>query len=249
MALAGYGEHGRGKGWNTKDVSNDFETKVLDHDRDVEFYVDAMDVDETNQIVSAANITRVFDEEHAIPEVDAYRYSKLYSEFVNEFGGTVDTTALTEANILQIFDKQMEEMDDAGVPQEGRILYLTPATRTLLKNAEQIQRSLSVTSNNGRVDRIVHSLDDVRIQPVPSARMKTAYDFTDGFVPAAGAKQINMMLIHPRAVIAPIKHSVIYLWAPGTHTSGDGWLYQNRKYWDLFLIENKITGVAINRQA
>ncbi|MDQ4683020.1 hypothetical protein RCF13_25305, partial [Stenotrophomonas maltophilia group sp. RNC7] len=100
-----------------------------------------MDVDETNQVLSAANITGVFNEEQAIPETDAYRYSKLYSEFVAN-GGTVNTTVLTVANILSVFDKMMEDMDEAGVPQSGRILKVTPPVYTMLKNAEGIQRTL-----------------------------------------------------------------------------------------------------------
>jgi len=82
-------------------LANDFELKVLEHDRNVEFYVDAMDVDETNQILSAANITNVFVTEQAIPELDKYRYSKLYSEYV-ALGKTPDTTVPSLENVLQI---------------------------------------------------------------------------------------------------------------------------------------------------
>ena len=99
------------------------------------------------------------------------------------------------------------------------------------------------------MNRAVRSLDDVEMVMVPSSRMKTAYDFSDGAVPAVGAKQINMILIHPRSVIAPIKHAAIYLWPPGSHTGGDGDLYQNRSYTDLFLIERKADGVQINVEA
>ena len=250
LTLGGYKEHSRAGGWNRQDISNDFEIKQLTHDRDVEFYVDAMDVDETNQIVSAANITTTFEEEQAIPELDAYRYSKLYAEYATTFSKTPDATVLTEANILSTFDQYMEDMDDAGVPEDGRILYVTAAVHTMLKQAENIARQIVVNgSNDGAINRAVRSLDGVKIVSVPKSRFKTAYDFTDGFVPAVGAKQINMMLVHPRSVIAVDKHSAIYLWAPGSHTGGDGYLYQNRRYGDLFLIENKLDGIKLNIEA
>lgn len=250
LDLAGYGEHARTGGWNRKDLSNDFETKVLAHDRDVEFYVDAMDIDETNQILSAGNITTTFETEYAIPETDAYRYSKIFYEYTTTFSGTADTTALTAANVLTVFDQFMEDMDEAGVPESGRILYVTAAVNTMLKNAEAVQRNIMVNgSNDGTLNRVVRSLDSVKIVSVPSDRLKTAYDFTTGFVPAVGAKQINMMLVHPRSVIAVNKHNALYLWAPGSHTGGDGWLYQNRQYGDLFLLERKIAGVKINVEA
>lgn len=248
LDLAGYKDHNRAGGWNRQAVNNDYETKVLQHDRDVEFFVDAMDVDETNQVLSAANITNVFVTEQAIPELDSYRYSKLLAEQQN-YGGTPDTTALDINNVLQVFDELMETMDEASVPESGRILYVTPTVHKLLKQAEDIQRTFYVQSGPGRVARAVNQLDDVNVVKVPSDRMKSAYDFTDGFAPGVEAKQINMILVHPSAVLAPIKHSAIYLWAPGSHTHGDGWLYQNRSYTDLFVIERKVDAVQINAEA
>lgn len=248
LDLAGYKDHNRAGGWNRQAVSNDYETKVLQHDRDVEFFVDAMDVDETNQVLSAANVTNTFVQEQAIPELDAYRYSKLYAE-VDNLGGTIDTTALDATNALEVFDELMEVMDEASVPEDGRILYVTPTVHKLLKRSEDIQRNFYVQSGAGRVARAVNQLDDVTIVKVPSARMLSAYDFSDGFAPGVDAKQINMILVHPTAVIAPIKHSAIYLWEPGSHTHGDGWLYQNRSYTDLFVIERKVDAVQINAEA
>jgi len=247
MDVAGYKNHSRAGGWNRQAISNDFELKQLAFDRDVEFYVDAMDVDETNQILSAANTTNVFETEQAIPELDKYRYSKIYADYV-ALGKAPNTTALTTANALQIFDTLMQNMDEAEVPLEGRILYVTPAVNTLLKQAQDMQRFIGVQNNNGTIDRAVRKLDDVTLVQVPSSRMKTVYDFTNGAVPGVGAKQINMILIHPQAVIAPIKHSAIYLWEPGSHTGGDGYLYQNRRYTDLFLINRKADGIQINAE-
>lgn len=245
MDVAGYKDHSRAGGWNRQAISNDFELKVLQHDRDVEFFVDAMDVDETNQILSAANVTNVFETEQAIPELDKYRYSKLYTEMLG-YGGKADTTALTVSNVLHVYDDLMEKMDEASVPQSGRILYATPTVHKLLKQADEMTRFINVQSNNGTVDRVVRKLDDVTLVKVPSDRLKTMYDFTDGAEVGVGAKQINMILVHPSAILAPVKHSAIYLWEPGSHTHGDGWLYQNRRYTDLFVIERKVAGVQMN---
>lgn len=247
LTLTGYKDHSRAGGWNAGSYSNDFDTKQLTHDRDISYYVDAEDVDETNQILSAANITSVFNNTQAIPELDCYRYSKLYADF-KAFGGTPDTTVLTLDNVLDVFDNMMEAMDEAGVPEDGRLLYVTSGVNKLLKQADKITRFISVdkSSASDGINRNVHSLDDVDITKVPSARMKTVYDFTQGFAPGVGTQQINMILVHPTAVLAPIKRNSIYLWAPGTHTNGDGWLYQNRSFTDLFVIGAKVPGVQFN---
>jgi len=249
ITLSGYKDHSRDGSKNRGTVGNTFQAFTLTHDRNIEFYVDEMDVDETNQVLSAANITAVFNQEQAIPELDAFRYSKLYAEFV-ALGGQVDTTPLAEENILQVFDKMMEAMDEAAVPESGRMLKVTPKVYTMLKNAEKIQRYIDVSGGVKNINRNVRSLDDVTIVKVPSDRMKTLYDFTEGFMPGEGAKQINMMLYHPSAILAPVKVADIYLWNKGeTPESAFGYLYQNRMYTDLFVIKPKMSAIAINVEA
>ncbi len=245
IELGGFKDHTRNGGFNRQNVKNDYMTKTLCHDRDVEFFVDTEDVDESNLAVAAANITNTFEEEHAIPEEDCYRISKLYNDYT-ELGKTADKTVLTTKNILSTYDEYMEELDEAEVPLEGRILYTTPAGERLIKNAEDVQKIFSLNGGGNGFMRAVRSLDDVKIQKLPSSRMKTSYNFTDGCVPGASAKQINMIIVHPKSVLACDKHSYIKLWAPGTHTQGDGFLYQLRKYWDLFVVDTRVDGIKIN---
>lgn len=246
ITLSGYKDHTRSIGFNAGNLANTWEAKTLAFDRDIEFFVDAMDVDETNMVASVANIQTVFEEEQAIPETDAYRFSKLFAEFVRK-GGTVNTTTLTTANFLDWFDTAMEKMDDAGVPEEGRLLYLTPAMYKVAKNAQGLTRFMTVNPNDGVVNRKVWDLDDVEIIKVPKARMKTAYNFTDGFVPASSAGQINCIAVHPNSVVARERYAYIKMFAPGTDSrTGDGYIYQNRKYGDLFVLDQRLDGIAIN---
>lgn len=248
MTLSGYKDHTRTPGFNTGTMSNDWEAKKLEHDRDVEFWIDPMDIDETNLTLSVANIQNTFETEQAIPEKDSYRFSKLHAE-LTKYSGRIDTTVITAANFLETFDEEMAIMDDAGVPEEGRILYVTPSMKKIIKEAEGIQRVLSVTTPS-TINRNVHSLDDVTIKMVPAARMKTKYNFTEGCVPADGAKQINWILIHTSCVVCRNKYSYIKLFTPGTDSrTADGYLYQNRNYGDLFLLEKKIEGCAMNVEA
>lgn len=253
ITVSGYKDHNRTvMGFNAGTIANEWEPKKLTHDRDVEFALDPMDVDETNLVLEIANIQNTFETEQAIPERDSYRYSKLYSEAVayKANGAVVDTTALTAANILIWFDNQMEIMDDMGVPSEGRILYVTPAINRLLKNADGVGRNINISSNNGKLDRRVYSLDDVKIVKVQSSRMKTKYDFTNGCVPASDAKQINMILIHPSCQVTRKKYAYMKVFTPGTDSrTADKYVYQTREYGDTFLIQNKACGIAINAEA
>lgn len=252
MSVSGYKDHDRNTlGFNTGTLANDWEPKKLTHDRDIEIPIDPMDIDETNLVLEMGNIQSVFEKEQAIPEKDSYRFSKLYSEAKSykSQGAVIDNTALTTANILEWFDEQMAIMDDKAVPQEGRVLYVTSAINKILKSAEGITRTISAGAA-GVIDRRVHGLDDVSIKTVPSARFKTAYNFTDGCVPADSAKQINMILVHPDCVISRDKYAYMKVFTPGTDSrTADKYIYQNRYYTDTFLIERKACGIAINAEA
>ena len=247
LTVSGYKDHTRGAGFNAGTYANEFEIKSLDHDRDIEFAIDPMDVDETNQIVSIANIQSRFEKTQAIPELDCYTFSKLYSEFVR-VGGVVKHTAITTANVLADFDDVCEAFKDAGVPLSRCILYCTAAYEKTLKNAEGVQRTLEVTGAHG-IDRRVNSMDDLgKIVVVPKDRFKTAYDFTNGYAVAGSGKQINYILVDPEAQVSRVKYSYINVYTPG-HDSrcADNYMYQNRRFNGTFALDELLkAGCAIN---
>ena len=238
ITTSGYKDHNRqGVGFNSGTLSNAWETKELDHDRDVEFRIDPMDVDETNRVLSIANIQNNFERTQAIPELDCYTYSKTYAE-AERVGAHIDTEALTKENILAKLDEDMEALQNAGVPLSRCILYATPAVQKMLKNAEGIQRHLEATGG-ANIDRRVRSIDDIqKIVSVPVDRFKTVYDFTNGCVADVNAKQINYILIDPEAQVSRVKHAYINVFAPGHDSrTSDSYLYQNRRYNGTFGID------------
>lgn len=225
-----------------RNFENAWEPKILANHRKWSTLVHPMDIDETNQVASIQNITRVFNEEQKFPEMDAYMVSKIHSDWKTA-GGTDDETVLTAENILLTFDGWMEAMDEANVPKVGRILYVTPAVKTLLKNAKEINRFIQ--NGDPAIRRAVASLDEVQIEDVPSALMKTAYDFTEGWKAGAGAQQINMMLVHPSAVITPEKYTFAQLDAPSAGSEGK-WVYFEESYDDVFILNKRVAAIRFN---
>lgn len=247
LSVSGYKDHDRNTlGYNSGNYSNDFETKSLDHDRDIEFFVDPMDVDETNQIVSIANIQARFEKRQAIPELDCYTFSKLYSE-AERVGAVIRTTPVTRANILADFDDNCEAFEDVGVPLSRCILYCTAAYRKELKNAEGLQRTLEVSGGSRAIDRRVHSLDDLgEIRTVPLERFKTAYDFTEGYKADATGKQINYILVDPEAQVSRVKYAYINTYTPGHDSrTADNYLYQNRRFNGTFALDQELKQACI----
>ena len=240
-----------------RNYNNAWETKTLVNERKWSTLVHPKDIDQTNMAASIANITQVFNEEHKFPEMDAYTISKIYSDWTTTLAGdaahdayqgkVASTTALTVENVLDEFDKLMLAMDNARVPSTGRVLYTTFEVKTLLKNAAEIQRNWDVQSSADAVNRVVNRLDEVEIIGVPAVLMKTKYDFSDvnGWAPASDAKQINMMLILPTAVITPVSYTFSKLDAPSALTEGKYYYYEE-SFEDVFILNKKADAIQFN---
>lgn len=227
-----------------RNVDNSYELKTLSHDREFSTLVDPVDVDETNMAVTIANITDVFNREQKVPELDKYMASKLYAEAVR-LGNTIDSTVLTVDNALQLFDNFMQNMDEGEIPDDGRILYVTPETHNLIKNSSRLTRFQAVQNADGSVNRTVLSLDGVNVIVVPSSRMKSLYNFSSGAVVDGAAKTIQMALVHPGAILAPMKYEFVNMESPSAVTKGK-YLYYERFYCDVFAFDRRAQGIQIS---
>lgn len=227
-----------------RNYDNAWEPKVLTHQRKWSTLVHPKDIDQTNAVASIANITRTFNETQKFPEMDAYTISRLYSLWTTTdattgyTGKTAITTALSTNNILDIFDQMMVNMDEARVPANGRVLYCTSTVKAMLKKAAGISRSFDVKSGGNAIDRSVNRIEEVEIISVPSTLMKTKYSFSAGWAVANDAAQVNMMLVHPDAVITPVSYQFSQLDAPSAVTQGK-YIYYEESFEDVFILNKK----------
>lgn len=247
LSTSGFKSHTRNKGYNSGTVDNDKKTYTLEFDRDIEFFVDKADIDETNQDLAAANVTNVFVTENAGPEVDAYRFSKVATQAIAD--GNSDTTALTVANVYSTLKAAI--LPIRKYKAVNIVVYVSSETMDLLERSTEFSRQ--ITNQNVGVTALesrVTSIDGVQIVEVwDTDRFATKFDFTDGFVKAVDGKDINFLIIAKPAIIAKAKFNSVYLFEPGTHTEGDGYLYQNRMYHDLFVLDQKKDGLFVNHKA
>lgn len=235
-------------GARKRNYENAWTPLTLTNHRMWETLVHPRDIAETGNVATIANITRVYNEEQKLPEMDAYLISKLYADFL-EKGRTANTTALTTENVLEVFDTMMERMDEKRVPRVGRILYVNPATKTLINNAKQLYRNFDVKTSGSRIARGISAIDEVEIPAsVPSDLMKTLYDFTEGWAVDATAKQIDMVLVHPQAVITPVNYTFAQLDAPSAGSQGK-YDYFEESFEDVFLLPNRVDAIDFNVEA
>lgn len=226
------------RNWN-----NDFQPATMRMDREWDTLVDPMDIQETNMVATIAHITETFNQFQKVPEMDAY-VAQAIAAAASNFG-SVDTTSLTAENILTTWDGYLAYMSNQRVNRDQVIAYMTPDIYKLLKEAAGITRFISADTGIRNVDRNVGKLDGVLIKEVPADLMKTAYDFTLGWEAEDDARQINMLLVNPLSVCAPIVYDTSMMSSPSAQSKGK-WLYYERYYYDVFALNQRLPGIFAN---
>lgn len=224
----------------TRNFDINWEAKTLEMDREWDTLIDPLDMMETNEVATIANVTQTFNQFQKIPEQDAYMASKL-AGFAAEHGGIVTTTP-DASNILTLWDNALAYMTDQRVNRDRLRCKVIPSVYKLLKEATGLTRFVETGAGIQNVDRNIARLDGVQIEEVPSDMMKTAYDFTVGFAPSGSAAQINMLFYDSMAIAAPIIYDTSMISAPTAQSKGK-YLYYERYYYDVFVLSQRQAGV------
>jgi len=230
----------------TRNFDVNWEAHDLQMDRDWDTLVDPMDIDETNEVATIANVTRTFNQFQKVPEQDAYMSSKL-AGFAAAFGG-VSTESLSSSTILDEWDKAIAYMTNQRVNRDRVRCKMTSAAYKLLKQAVGLTRWIDVTNGIQAVDRNIARLDGVIIEEMPSDMLKTAYDFTVGWLVSGSAKQIDFVLYDPMAIAAPVIYDTSMMSAPTAQSKGK-YLYYERYYYDVFILAQRQAGVYAHLSA
>lgn len=241
ITTSGLQPHTRNKGFNSGTAENEKKVYTMGQDRDVEFYIDKQDVDETNQDLAVGNISKTFINDHVQPEIDAYRFAKMANDSVHK-----TTETLTVDNTYTQLKAALLPIRKFGA--QNIIGYVSSEVMDFLERSKEFTRSIT-NQNVGMtaLESRITSLDGVTLIEVwDDSRFKTAYDFSNGYVPTASATDINFVLVAKPAVIPVVKENAIYLFAPGEVGQGDGYLYQNRLYHDLFIKEQQKDGISVS---
>ena len=245
MDVSGFKNHSRDGGYNRGSVIEEDKDFTLEHDRDVEFFVDAADVDETKQTANIQNVSRVFTQRHSAPETDARFFERVAKAAIADgFYETMTgfTAANTYSRLVKMFQrKELKKYRAMG----GLIAYVSGEIMDYLESSTEITKTLdiktmSINEKQGIETRIATINGVTIIEVVDDTRFNTSFDYSDGFV--GNGSKINVCIAHPSMVKTVNKISSIKFWANGTHTEGDGDLYQRREYWDTFVFPNGLDG-------
>lgn len=194
---------------------------ALTKDRSFTFAIDKLDEDETLSQLQAASALSRQNREVVIPEVDAYTYGVMCTG-----AGTKPTAvALTDTNIYDEILKASQTLDDALVPETGRVLVVTPAVYQLLKKCPDITMETDI-GNDMRVKGVISMIDGASVIRVPTSRLPENFGF---------------LLAHPSATVAPVKLEDYRTHEQPQGISGS--LVEGRIVYDAFVLDNKKKGL------
>ena len=199
---------------------------ALTKDRSFTFAIDKLDTDETARQLAAASALARQNREVVIPEVDTH----VYGVMCEKAGHKPAAKTLTAANIYTEILTASEALDDAEVPETGRVLVVTPAAYALMKKCKDIAMETDV-GNELRLKGVIATLDGMNIQKIPAIRLPAGFGF---------------MVYHPVATVAPVKLEdyTIHENPPGI----SGSLVEGRICYGAFVLDNKAKAIYYQAQ-
>jgi hypothetical protein len=227
LTVPALGEYTRNSGYTSGNVTADWEPFTLTQDRGTEFSVDAMDDEETMNM-TFGNASSEFIRRSVVPQVDAYRFATIAG---TEGIGSASAALTTGDAVIKALSAAMTAMDEAEVPQEGRILYITPTLHQLVQDMETYKSKNII----GRFSKIVL---------VPQGRFYSKINVSAaGHAKHADGKDLNFLILDPKAVFAVAKHKKLKVFSPDVNQKGDDYLFQYRLYHDMFAYPQKVAGI------
>lgn len=241
IQMDGLADYSRNSGYVDGDVTLENETVKCNFDRGRMFTVDTLDDAETAGI-AFGRLAGEFIRTKVVPELDAFRFACYAGiEGISTASGAITTGEQAISEIRAATTK----MNDDEVPYEQRLLYVTPIIKGLIDDLDTT-KSKEVMK---KFDKIIE---------VPQSRFYTAIEQKDGksegetgggYAKAAGAADINFMIVHKAAVIQFTKHLNNKVISPEENQSSDGWKFGYRNVGIAEAYENKAAGIFVHRKA
>lgn len=202
------------------------EEMTLTRDRSFTFAIDKLDTDETAQQLAGATALARQNREVVIPEVDSY----VYGVMADKAGHKPEAVELTADNIYGHILAASEALDDAEVPETGRVLVVSPSVYAMLKKSPDITLDSDVGQDQ-RLRGVIGILDGASVVKVPAVRLPENFGF---------------MLAHPSATVAPVKLEDYKVHKDPPGLSGD--LVEGRIVYDAFVLDNKVKAIFYQEQ-
>ncbi|MDY5738684.1 MAG: hypothetical protein SPK45_01910 [Anaerovoracaceae bacterium] len=234
--MDGLADYDRANGYLAGSVKLTNETVKCNFDRGRKFTVDAVDNIDTAGL-AFGRLASEFLRTKVVPELDAFRIAS----YCKDATATVTSGTIADGTAaIKAIAAKYDAMTDAEVPEENRILLVSPTIMGLI-------RDLDTTKSKEIMGQFA------AIQKVPSSRFYTAIDQLDGkspgqeaggFKKAEGGKALDFLIVEKSAIIQFQKRNVNKAIAPEDNQDADGWQFNFREVGIADTYENKLIGIA-----
>lgn len=236
VITTGLGDYSRANGYAKGNVNVEWEPFTLEEDRSAELEVDRMDDEETLSQAFGLAVSE-FNRLNVGPELDAYRFAKYAS--MAGIGSATGALNADGAAVVSALRTATTTMDEAEVPAEDRVLFITPTLKGLIDD-------LDTTKSKEVLKRFSAVIE------VPQTRFYTGITLNSGaekwgYAKGADAANINFLVVAKSAIIQAKKLALPKIFSPDENQSKDAWKFQYRLYHDAFVYENKVNGVYLHK--
>lgn len=225
-----YDRPGTGENWSrygaVKGLDAVTEEFTLAKDRSFTFAIDKLDSDETVRNLQAATALERQIREKVVPEVDTYTYGVMCANA----GNKPTAKELTNTNIYTEILAGNQALDNAEVPETGRVIVVTPDVCVLMKQCKDITMETDI-GNELRIKGVIAMIDGAAVIKVPANRLPENFGF---------------MIAHPCATVAPTKLEDYKIHEDPPGISGS--LVEGRIAYDAFVLDNKAKAIYYQAQ-
>lgn len=254
ITLDGAGDYDRTNGYTSGAVQVEYGEYELEQDRGRRFRIDVLDDDE-----AAFDLYRRVVTEYVrikeIPEVDAYRFSKIAA-----LAGKTVSETIASGGALTAFDAARKYLIDTEVSLSNLVMFVSSDYELALRQDPNIQRRYDVNVNNANINRNVNMLDGtVPVIVVPAPRFydviqlndgKTSGQEVGGYTTVSGtSKALNFVFAPISTMQAITKRTNTKIITPDVNQNADAYDVLYRLFHDLIVLDNRKASIYVSKKA
>ncbi|MBR2259725.1 MAG: hypothetical protein IJ899_20780 [Blautia sp.] len=256
MTTQGLGDYDRDTGYPAGSITLTWQTREMTQDRGKQFQIDAMDLDENAFITTAAAVMGDFQRRWVVPEIDAYRISKIANYAITKnaagmvnYGQTINGSS----DVLRQIKTGVAAIRELGYNGD----LVIHATDSVIMEVELAlsNKLQNTTWSQGGINTTVPAIDGVPLIATPQVRMYTAITLKDGrtsgqeiggYEKASSGKDINFIIMPRITPIAVTKQDKMRIFDPDTFQKANAWSIDYRRYHDLWILDNKMDSIYVS---
>lgn len=249
MDMDGLADYSRTAGYTRGAVSLTYEERSMTQDRGRQFFLDSMDVNEANFVPSATRVMTEFQRLKVIPEIDAYRLSKLATvsitaDYLAEYGYTP-----AKATIVDVIIDAMASIRKQGFRNVPLVMMARTDVVSALSKAKADKGEQVAFTQNG-IKTMVPAVDGMPILEVDDERLVSAItlksDEEGGFDKALTGLDVNFIICPLITPLAVTKQNNMKVFTPEQVQNADAWLIDYRRYHDAWVLDSMVNSIAVN---